>query len=283
MSRTLRQFVFAGVSLSFLIAGLSAQSYQLGTKNGEWPAYAGDLRNYHYSPLDQINASNFNKLEVAWRFKTDSLGTRPEYKLEGTPMMVKGVVYATAGTRRSVVALDAATGELLWVHGEHEGARGAAARAPAFRPRLVLLDRRQRRRPHHLCHARLSPGRPGCEDRRSPSRASAQDGIVDMKKFAVYGTGQPIDLMNGEIGLHSTPAVTKSGIVLVGSAFREGGTPKTHNNTKGHGAGLRRPYRQEALAVQYHSAARRIRQRHLAERILGHQRQHRRLDADRRR
>ena len=64
---------------------------------------------------------------MAWRFKTDSLGNRPEYKLEGTPLMVNGVVYATAGSRRAAVALDAATGELLWVHGEHEGARGAAA------------------------------------------------------------------------------------------------------------------------------------------------------------
>src|SRR5580658_6606850 len=54
-----------------------------GTENGEWPAYAGDLRNFHYSPLTQINAGNFSKLEVAWRFKTDSLGTRPEFKLEG--------------------------------------------------------------------------------------------------------------------------------------------------------------------------------------------------------
>ena len=75
--------------------------------NGEWPHYTADLRGTKYSPLDQINASNFNKLEVAWRFKTDSLGTRPEYKLEGTPLMVGGVLYTTGGTRRSVVALDA--------------------------------------------------------------------------------------------------------------------------------------------------------------------------------
>src|SRR5206468_5314376 len=54
-------------------------------------------------------------------------GNRPEFKLEGTPLMAGGVVYATAGSRRGVIALDAATGELLWVHGEHEGARGAAA------------------------------------------------------------------------------------------------------------------------------------------------------------
>jgi Glucose dehydrogenase len=53
-----------------------------------------------YSPLDQINGSNFNQLEVAWRFKTDNLGPRPEYKLEGTPVAIKGILYTTGGTRR---------------------------------------------------------------------------------------------------------------------------------------------------------------------------------------
>jgi len=105
------------------VSGQSATS----TANGEWPAYAADSRGSRYSPLEQINASNFSDLEVAWRFKTDNLGTRPEYKLEGTPIMVKGVLYATAGTRRAVVALDAATGELLWVHRYPEGRRVAAA------------------------------------------------------------------------------------------------------------------------------------------------------------
>ena len=68
---------------------------------GDWRAYAGDLRNHHYSPLDRITAANFNTLEVAWRFKTDFLGPRPEYKLEGTPLMIKNVLYTTAGTRRA--------------------------------------------------------------------------------------------------------------------------------------------------------------------------------------
>src|SRR5271169_1812503 len=86
---------------------------QTGAKNGEWPTYGGDLGNTRYSALDQINATNFNKLEVAWRFKTDNLGPRAENNLEGTPLMAKGVLYSTAGTRRAVVALDAATGELL--------------------------------------------------------------------------------------------------------------------------------------------------------------------------
>src|ERR1700674_5126273 len=97
------------------------------TRNGAWPQYTADLKGTKYSPLDQINASNFNKLEVAWRFKTDSLGPRPEYKLEGTPLMIKGVIYATAGTRRSVVALDAKTGELMWAHSLREGNRAAIA------------------------------------------------------------------------------------------------------------------------------------------------------------
>src|ERR1700682_3737229 len=104
-----------------LILAVTPLLAQTGAKNGEWPTYGGDLGNTRYSALDQINSANFDKLEVAWRFKTGNLGPRPEANLEGTPLMVKGVLYSTAGTRRSVVALDAATGELLWVHGEDEG------------------------------------------------------------------------------------------------------------------------------------------------------------------
>src|SRR2546427_6057714 len=132
MSRTMYRSVSAVVLLCAgvlcLTIGLSGQSAnQPSTKNGEWPYYTGDLKGTRYSPLDQINAGNFKDLEVAWRFKTDNLGTRPEFKLEGTPLMVKGVVYATGGTRRSVIALDAKTGEIIWVHSEREGARAVAA------------------------------------------------------------------------------------------------------------------------------------------------------------
>ena len=85
-----RTFVVLLVAISPLLA-------QTGAKNGEWPTYGGDLGNTRYSALDQINAANFDKLEVAWRFKTDNLGPRPEANLEGTPLMVKGVLYSTAG------------------------------------------------------------------------------------------------------------------------------------------------------------------------------------------
>lgn len=94
-------------------------------------------------PQDQINAANFSKLEVAWHFKTDQLGARTEYKLEGTPLEINGTVYTTAGSRRDVVALDATPGELKWVYSLNEGARGELA-PPAFGPWRVLLDRWQR-------------------------------------------------------------------------------------------------------------------------------------------
>src|ERR1700740_3361424 len=138
MTRTVKRTVLAATAIAG-VAGLMTAAPRMtaplagqapgfpSTKNGEWPYYTADVKGCAYSPLDQINASNFNQLEVAWRFKTDNLGTRPEFKLEGTPLMVKGVVYATGGTRRSVVALDAKSGEIIWVHSEREGARAVAA------------------------------------------------------------------------------------------------------------------------------------------------------------
>src|SRR3974390_3383436 len=105
------------VSLVVALLSLSAASHaQSGAKNGEWRNYAADTGSTRYSPLDQVNATNFNKLEVAWRFKADSLGPRPEYQYEGTPLTIGGVLYATGGSRRAVFALDAGTGELLWTH-----------------------------------------------------------------------------------------------------------------------------------------------------------------------
>ncbi len=106
------------------------------TKNGDWPMYTADLHGSKYSPLDQINASNFSKLEVAWRFKTDNLGPRPENKLEGTPIMVKGMVYATAGTRRAVVALDAQPASMKWMYAWTRASAPRAGR-PASCPAAV--------------------------------------------------------------------------------------------------------------------------------------------------
>jgi len=124
------------------LAGQSASGYP-SKDRGEWPAYNSDIKGSRYMPLDQINASNFNKLEVACRLKTDNLGPRPEYKLEGTPLMIKGTIYATAGTRRAVVALYAKTGEQKWVYSLDEGKRAEMApRVLSGRgPKLSVLRR----------------------------------------------------------------------------------------------------------------------------------------------
>jgi quinoprotein glucose dehydrogenase len=200
-------------------------------QSGEWRSYAGDLRNHHYSPLDEIRADNFTTLEVAWRFKTDSLGPRPEYKLEGTPLAVGRMLYTTAGTRRAVIALDAATGELKWVHSESEGERAAnSPRQLSGRGVAYWTDGRDERILYVTTGYQLV-----ALDAKTGARIASfgKDGLVDLKEGAVVGKGVQIDLAKGEIGLHATPAITRDGVVLIGSSFLEGGTPKTHNNTKG--------------------------------------------------
>ncbi|MCU1383733.1 MAG: Quinoprotein glucose dehydrogenase, partial [Acidobacteria bacterium] len=208
---------------------------QSGAANGEWRHYGGDLGHTRYAPLDQIDASNFSKLEIAWRFKTDSLGPRPEYQFESTPLMIKGVVYTTAGSRRAVVALDGATGEMLWMHSENEGARGANAprqlsgrglaywggTAPAFDDARILY---------------VTPGyRLIALDAKSGAVVPGfgSNGVVDLKK----DDDQDMDLVTGEIGLHSTPTVAKN-VVIIGAAHKTGGNPKSRRNEKGYVRGF---------------------------------------------
>jgi glucose dehydrogenase len=215
-----------------LVPAVHGQTAAIRVPAGDWRSYAGDLRNHHYSSLDRITAANFNTLEVAWRFKTDFLGPRPEYKLEGTPLAVNGILYTTAGTRRAVVALDGRTGELRWMHAEHEGARAAASpRQLSGRGVAYWTDGRNDERVLYV----TTGFRLVALDARTGQRIASfgQDGIVDLKEGAVFGIDQPIDRETGEIGLHATPAVTRDGVVMIGSSFLEGGTPKTHNNTKG--------------------------------------------------
>jgi len=236
MVKTLKRAapVVAGLALAALWMSARPSGQATGmpsTKNGDWTHYTADVRGTKYMPLDQINAANFNKLEVAWRFKTDNLGTRPEYKLEGTPLAINGVLYTTAGTRRSVVALDGRTGELIWAHSYREGNRAAIApRQLSGRGVSYWTDGKGDERILYVTTGYRLIALNAKNGAMIPS--FGENGIVDMKKGAVFGKGQQIDLETGEIGLHSTPAVVKD-VVIVGSSFKEGMTVKTHNNTKG--------------------------------------------------
>ncbi len=236
MSRTISRMALASALLVagflWMTVGVSGQTAgQPSTKNGEWPYYTADVKGTRYSPLDQINASNFNKLEVAWRFKTDNLGPFPEYKLEGTPLMVKGVLYTTGGTRRSVIALDGKTGELIWSHSLREGKRAAnAPRQLSGRGVGYWTDGRGDERVlyvttgYRLVALNAKTG--------AIINSFGKDGMVDLKVGVVKGVNEQIDLETGEIGVHSTPIVVKD-IVIVGSSMKEGATVPTHNNTKG--------------------------------------------------
>ena len=204
---------------------------QTGAKNGEWPTYGGDLGNTRYSPLAQIDASNFNKLKIAWTFKTDNLGPFPEYKFESTPLMVNGVLYTTAGSRRAVVALDPGAGEMLWMHREDEGERGEAA-------------------PRRLSGRGLAYWSDGAEERifyvtpgyrlialnaktGTPVPTFGNGGIVDLR----LNDDQTMDPINADIGFQAAPVVAGS-TIIVGAAHLAGEEPKSRVNVKGYVRGF---------------------------------------------
>jgi quinoprotein glucose dehydrogenase len=218
-------------AVCLLLVGTTSLDAQSGAKNGEWRSYAGDVGSTRYSPLDQINASNFGKLEVAWRFKTDNLGPRPEFQYEGTPLMANGVLYATAGSRRAVVALNPATGEQLWMHSEQEGARGAAApRQLSGRGLAYWTDGREERVLY------VTPGyRLVALNAKTGGLVPTfgKDGVVDLKQ----DDDQVIDPMSGEIGLHATPMIAGN-VVIVGAAGKTGANPKSFQNVKGYVRGF---------------------------------------------
>ena len=223
MSRPLLLGLFVCLMHSTMVP-LAGQS---GAKNGEWSTYGADLGSTRYSPLDQINRTNFSNLEIAWRFKTDNLGPRPEFNLESTPLMVKGVLYAAAGTRRSVVAVDAGSGELLWKFSYNEGKRAEAApRQLSGRGLAYWTDGRSERiiyvtPGYQMIALDAKIGR--------PVPGFGKDGMVDLK----LDDDQKMDLITGEIGLHAAPVVAGN-TIIVGAAHLPGSVPKSRRNEKGY-------------------------------------------------
>src|SRR5438445_5567265 len=218
-------WVLCLLCVGLLCVAMNARG-QSGTKNGEWRNYGGDLGSTRYAPLDQINADNFSKMEIAWRFKTDSLGPRPEFKFESTPLMVHGVLYSTGGSRRAVVALDAATGELLWIHREDEGLRGTyAPRQLSGHGLAYWTDGKEERILYVTPGYRLIAlnAKTG-----APIAGFGANGVVDLKQ----DDDQEIDLIAGEVGLHATPIVARD-VVIVGAAHRSGAVPRGKRNIKG--------------------------------------------------
>lgn len=195
--------------------------------DSSWPTYGGDLANRRYVPFDQITAENFDTLEVAWRLPTMSFGSRPEYRFESTPLVVGGVLYTTAGSRRAVVALDAATGELLWTYREDEGERGRnAPRQLSGRGLAYWTDGTDARIVY------VTPGYriialDAATGRRAPG--FGVDGVVDLKTEF----DQSIDPLTADVGLQAAPVIAKD-IVIIGAAHSQGTSPRSMSNVKGY-------------------------------------------------
>jgi glucose dehydrogenase len=116
---------FLVLALTTILCGASAVSAQLtGLENGEWHYLGGDAGHTRSAPqLNQINASNFADLQVAWIYRGDNFGPGVEYTIRSTPVFADGVLYTVLGQRRQVVAIDPTTGETLWVFREPETMR----------------------------------------------------------------------------------------------------------------------------------------------------------------
>lgn len=222
MFRTVMRRLPALVAVA--LVSMTSVSAQPAAKNSEWRAWAGDLASTRYAPLDQINADNFNSLEVAWRFRSESLGKNPDYNLQATPLMINGVLYFTAGAHRDAVAVDAATGELLWMHRLDEGSR-RSPRVLSGRGVGYWTDGRGDERIYYVSIGYQLVGlnaRTG-----QPLGDFGKNGVIDLREQ----DDQAMDVMTADVGWNGAPVVARN-VVIIGASHSASGRTKT--NVKGY-------------------------------------------------
>ena len=196
--------------------------------DAEWRVYGGDPGHTRYSSLDQIDASNAAQLEVAWRWSARNQGPNPLAASQTTPIFVNGVLYATAGMRRNVVAIDPATGETLWTYRLDEGERlDNAPRVNSGRGVSYWSDGRGDDRVYVIT--------PGYQlvalDARTgrPVTAFGEGGVLDLQEGLRVRDGVPVV---GSIGA-SSPAAVVGDVLVVGAALHVGMRPPSKVNTPG--------------------------------------------------
>ena len=219
-SRNLRHIILL---LALAIASAEAQQ---GAKNGEWRYYGGDSGTTKYSALDQINASNVKDLKIVWQWKSQNFGRRPDFNWEVTPLMIGGVLYFTAGTRRDVIAADAATGETLWMYRLDEGPRGQVVARTVNRGLAYWSDGKGDDR-----ILLISPGYQlvGLNAKTgTPISSFGKNGLVDLTEGLDRAVVKP-----GQIGA-SSPAIVVKDVVVVGAALQAGTAPVSKENVPGY-------------------------------------------------
>ena len=219
--------------LTWLLAALSTAGInphrahaQHGAANGEWRYYGGDAGTTKYSPLDQINASNVKDLKIVWEWKAQNFGKRPDFNWEVTPLMAGGVLYFTAGTRRDAIAVDAATGETLWMYRLDEGPRGATVARVVNRGLAYWTNGKGDER-----ILLISPGYQLVELNAKtglPIPTFGENGKVDLT-----GDLDRPNVKPGQIGA-SSPAIVVRDTVVVGAALLAGTAPRSKENVPGY-------------------------------------------------
>lgn len=135
MSRRARLFVLVLVAMAG--ADLILVRGQSSIARGEWGSYGATNWSQKYSPLDQIDRTNFAALQVAWSWRTPDVelaatlggALDPRWSPAGfkaTPLVVKGVMYMTTGLGQ-IAAIDPATGATRWLYDPKVYTAGAPA------------------------------------------------------------------------------------------------------------------------------------------------------------
>ncbi len=222
MSRRVRQVVTTIAIVTSCVSAFActgaAQRTLQGTDGTSWPYYGGDAGSTKYAPLDQIDATNFADLEVAWRWSSGDLGGRPESNYRVTPLMVDGVIYATAGWDRTVVALDAETGVLQWSYTYDEGSRARSAPRKNSGRGVAYWEDGEDRRVVVITPAFFMIALDATTG--EPIRSFGDSGVVDLR----LELSRLIDLERDPLG-SSSPPVIVSDVIVVGSALPGGAAP----------------------------------------------------------
>ncbi len=208
----------------------SAVWSQSGTSvyEGDWPDHHGSKTAHRYSPLDQINADNVGSLEIAWRFSTEKFGPSPEFNNTSTPLEIDGVLYITTGATRNVLALDATSGQQLWMWRPEEGQRyNDAPRKGAGRGvSYYRFDDQER-------ILTITPGFQLVSlDARTgiPDPDFGDNGFIDM--FVGLRNAYEDGYDDIDIG-SSMPPFVMNDVVVVGPAHRVGMRPRSKTNVVG--------------------------------------------------
>ncbi|MDP1569199.1 MAG: PQQ-binding-like beta-propeller repeat protein [Vicinamibacterales bacterium] len=198
----------------------------------EWTHWGGDERSSRYSPLDQVTAANFSQLEVAWRWKANNYGPEPDLIYRATPLYVNGKLYTVAGQRRTVVCIDPATGETLWMFREKDNPRWAASTRQNY-GKGVAFARVDGRPVIYL----LTPGFylwALDADTGQPLPQFGMNGVIDLHLgLGAYSVDPDRGTLDwGDITSSSAPIVV-NGVVVVGNSHDRGYYPENRENVPG--------------------------------------------------